>query len=59
MIQYEYLRVDLPQDKLPFTVDELNEYGKEGWQLVSFSDRYCFYLFVREIEVIEVTLEID
>lgn len=57
MKKYEYMTVDLSaapsfnvHAKLEGYIAKLNEYGKEGWRLISGTDDWKYSVFEREIE---------
>ena len=60
MKRYEYMSVDLSAEpafnvhvKLQRYIDQLNEYGYQGWRLISGSDDWKYSIFEREIEIEE------
>ena len=53
MKKYEYMTVDLraePSVKLERYIEKLNEYGKQGWRLISGTDDWKYSIFEREID---------
>ena len=57
MKRYEYMTVDLSAEpsfnvhvKLDRYIAKLNEYGKQGWRLISGTDDWKYSIFEREIE---------
>ena len=57
MKKYEYMTVDLSAEpsfhvhtKLDRYIEKLNEYGKQGWRLISGTDDWKYAIFEREIE---------
>lgn len=58
MKKYEYMTVDLSakptfnvQVKMEQYIEKLNEYGKQGWRLISGTDDWRCSVFEREIEI--------
>ena len=48
MDTYEYLSVDLPtSETMPSIIEQLNWYGREGWELVT--SEYGAWFFKRKI----------
>ena len=59
MKRYEYMTVDLSAEpsfnvhvKLDRYIAKLNEYGKQGWRLISGTDDWKYSIFEREIRMI-------
>ena len=57
MKKYEYMTVDLSAEpsfnvhiKLERYIEKLNEYGKQGWRLISGTDDWKYSIFEREID---------
>lgn len=57
MKKYEYMTVDLSAEpsfnvhiKLDRYIEKLNEYGKQGWRLISGTDDWKYSIFEREID---------
>ena len=57
MKKYEYMTVDLSAEpsfnvhiKLDRYIEKLNEYGKQGWRLISGMDDWKYSIFEREID---------
>lgn len=57
MKRYEYMTVDLSAqpsfnvyDKLDRYIEKLNEYGRQGWRLISGTEDWQYSIFEREIE---------
>lgn len=57
MKKYEYMTVDLSAEpsfhvhtKQDRYIEKLNEYGKQGWRLISGTDHSKYSIFEREIE---------
>lgn len=57
MKRYEYMTADLSAEpsfnvhtKLIRYIEKLNEYGKQGWRLISGTDDWKYSIFEREIE---------
>lgn len=57
MKRYEYMTADLSAEpsfnvhtKLIRYIEKLNEYGKQGWRLISGTEDLKYSIFEREIE---------
>lgn len=57
MKRYEYMAVDLSAEpslivrvKLDRYIEKLNEYGRQGWRLISGTDDWKYSIFERELE---------
>ena len=57
MKKYEYMTVDLSAEpsfnvhvKMERYIEKLNEYGRQGWRLISGTDDWKFSVFEREID---------
>ena len=64
MKKYEYMTVDLSAEpsfnvhiKLERYIEKLNEYGKQGWRLISGTDDWKYSIFEREIDDVVPPLE--
>lgn len=56
MKKYEYMTVDLSAEpsfnvhvKMERYIEKLNEYGRQGWRLISGTDDWKFSVFEREL----------
>lgn len=57
MKKYEYMTADLGAEpsfnvhrKMERYIEKLNEYGRQGWRLISGTDDWKYSVFEREIE---------